>query len=115
MSLVEKVTLPANLDSWSAIPDHYNLGDDLTNGQVQCGFGNRVAIIWENADGESRQMTYRELDFLSSYFARSLQQLGLNREERVFLRPPNIPEFYVAALGVAKAKKRVAVNCENRS
>lgn len=103
MSLAEKVTLPANWDSWSGIPDYYNLGDDLTSGQVERGRGDRVAIIWENADGDTRQMTYRELDFLSSNFARSLQYLGLKREDRVFLRLPNIPEFYVAALGVAKA------------
>ena len=46
-------------------------------------------------------MTYSELD-AASRLASSLQRLGLKRGDRVFLRLPNIPEFYITALAVAK-------------
>lgn len=87
---------------WSFIREQYNLGVDLTTEQVRRGHGSRVALYWENADGDSRSVTYRELDELSTRFAAALQWRGVRREDRVFLRLPNIPEFYVAALGVAK-------------
>ncbi|HUQ69118.1 MAG TPA: AMP-binding protein [Planctomycetaceae bacterium] len=90
-------------DPWKPIPPRYNLGEHLTTGQVRRGLGSKPALLWENAEGAKRCVTYRELDTLSSHLARSLQRLGLQREDRVFLRLPNIPEFYIAALGVAKA------------
>jgi acetyl-CoA synthetase len=39
---------------------------------------------------------------LSNRFADSLCRLGVRRSDRVFLRLPNRPEFYIAALAVAK-------------
>ena len=42
------------------------------------------------------------MDAASSRLASSLARLGMNRGDRVFLRLPNIPEFYIAALAVAK-------------
>ncbi|MBS0205130.1 MAG: AMP-binding protein [Planctomycetes bacterium] len=87
---------------WSYIREQYNLGVDLTTEQVRRGEGNRVALHWENADGACRDLTYLELDELSTRFAAALSRRGVQREDRVFLRLPNIPEFYIAALGVAK-------------
>jgi acetyl-CoA synthetase len=95
-------TLWSAWDPWSVIPEKYNLGVELTHGQVARGRGGRVALHWENAVGATRTITYAELDELSTRLARSLQRLGVRRGDRVFLRLPNIPEFYVAALGVAK-------------
>ena len=34
--------------------------------------------------------------------ASSLAGLGVRRGDRVFLRLPNVPEFYIAALAIAK-------------
>jgi acyl-coenzyme A synthetase/AMP-(fatty) acid ligase len=89
-------------DPWSFIPAEYNLGVALTRGQVQQGHGARPALLWENAAGAARALTYRELDALSSRLASALSRLGVGRGDRVFLRLPNIPEFYVAALSIAK-------------
>jgi acetyl-CoA synthetase len=61
-----------------------------------------VAILWENAAHASRSLSYSELDAVSSRLASSLAVLGVKRGDRVFLRLPNIPEFYLAALAVAK-------------
>ncbi len=87
---------------WSVIPEQYNLGVALTAGQVQAGRGGRVALHWENAAGSCLSITYRELDAMSNCLASSLTRLGVKRGDRVFLRLPNVPEFYIAALAVAK-------------
>ncbi|MGE5193147.1 MAG: acyl-CoA synthetase [Deltaproteobacteria bacterium] len=89
-------------DPWAGIPQEYNLGAALTQGQVACGRGDVPALLWENAAGATRSFTFRQLDALSSRFASSLARLGVERGDRVFLRLPNLPEFYIAALGIAK-------------
>jgi acetyl-CoA synthetase len=89
-------------DPWSFIPAEYNLGTALTRGQVLQGHGDKPALLWENASGQSRCFTYRQLDALTDRFASALSRLGVERGDRVFLRLPNVPEFYIAALAVAK-------------
>src|SRR5437660_1219864 len=89
-------------DPWQRIPDSYNLGAALTHGQVAQGKGQKLALLWENASGRTRSFTYSQLDSLSNRLASSLDRLGVKHGERVFLRLPNVPEFYIAALAVAK-------------
>src|SRR5260370_26933481 len=86
---------------WSLIPPEVNLGEALTRTQVEAGRGGKVAILWENAAHASRSLSYSELDAVSSRLASSLAGLGVQRGHRVFLRLPNIPDFYLAALAVA--------------
>jgi len=80
----------------------YNLGAALTSGHVDAGRGDRVCLYWENSAGQRRQFTYAEMDELSNRCAAALAALGVTRGDRVLLRLPNLPEFYIAALGVAK-------------
>ena len=89
-------------DPWAAIPSRYNLGVALTHGNVVAGRADRVCLYWENSAGASRTFTYREMDALSNRFADALSRLGVERGDRVLLRMPNLPEFYIAALGIAK-------------
>jgi acetyl-CoA synthetase len=89
-------------DPWKFIPAHYNLGVDLTHGQVVRGYGDKPALLWENASGQTRSFTYAQFDALTNRLASSFQKLGIRRGDRVFLRLPNRPEFYIAALAVAK-------------
>src|SRR5712691_2305790 len=85
-------------DPWGGIPPQYNLGVALTAGQVIEGRGDKPALLWENAAGARSSLTYRELDALSNRLASSLERMGVRRGDRVFLRLPNVPEFYIAAL-----------------
>jgi acetyl-CoA synthetase len=89
-------------DPWKFIVPDYNLGVSLTHGQVERGRGDRLALLWENASGSVRSLTYRQLDTLTNRFASSLDRLGVRRGDCIFLRLPNLPEFYVAALAAAK-------------
>src|SRR5262249_59269891 len=78
------------------------LGGGRTGGQVEAGLGGKVALLWETAAHASRSLSYSELDAGSSRLASSLAGLGVQRGDRVFRRLPNIPEFYLTALAVAK-------------
>jgi acyl-coenzyme A synthetase/AMP-(fatty) acid ligase len=89
-------------DPWSCIPPCYNLGVALTHDQVLLGRGPKVALLCENAVGQARSFTYAQLDALSNRLASALGRLGVQRGDRVFLRLPNLPEFYIAALAAAK-------------
>src|SRR5262249_7073843 len=89
-------------DPWAGIPEEYNLGVALTRGQVAAGHGDVLALVWENAAGATRSYTYCQPDAVPSRFASALGRLGVKRGDRVFLRLCNLPEFYIAALGIAK-------------
>jgi acetyl-CoA synthetase len=91
-----------NRDPWAGIPPAYNLGVALTEGQVRRGLGTKTALLWENAAGRCKSFTYGQLDALTNRLASSLARLGVGHGDRVFLRLPNLPEFYVSALAVAK-------------
>src|SRR5206468_12467245 len=88
--------------AWQAIPTQYNLGVGLTQQQVRQGRGDKPALLWENATGQQAAYTYGQLDALTNRLAWSLRSLGVRTGDRVFLRLPIRPEFYVSALAVAK-------------
>ncbi|MET7303565.1 long-chain fatty acid--CoA ligase [Embleya sp. NPDC005575] len=52
---------------------------------------------------QGRPITYRELDDLSSRFARGLRANGLGRDDVLAICLPNVPEFVVAYFGALKA------------
>jgi acyl-coenzyme A synthetase/AMP-(fatty) acid ligase len=89
-------------DPWQPVPERYNLGHALTAGIVADGKGQHPALLWENSAGDQQAFTYAQLDTLTNRLASSLANLGIKRGDRVFLRLPNLPEFYIAALAVAK-------------
>lgn len=94
--------LAPDSDPWSLIPPRFNLGLALTRGNVLAGRGSRVCLDWESSSGRTRQITYDQLDAETNRLASALAKLGVQRGDRVLLRLPNLPEFYIAALAVAK-------------
>ena len=92
----------SNWDPWACIPHSYNAGLDLSTEQVVRGRGDRVALHWENAAGARCSLTYRELDERSTALACALRRMGVGAGDRVLLRLPNIPEFYIAAIAALK-------------
>src|SRR5262249_41464835 len=95
-------TLWRQWDPGNFIPADPTLGTALTQRQVARGLGDKPALLWENAAGRQLAITYRQLDALTNRFASALTRLGTRPGDRVFLRLPNLPEFYVAALAAAK-------------
>jgi len=99
---IDYLHLRQSWDPWKFIPKEYNLGVALTQAQVLQGKGDKVALLWENASGESTSLTYSQLAALTDRLASSLARLGVGAGDRIFLRLPNRPEFYIAALAAAK-------------
>lgn len=62
---------------------------------------NNEAVVFEGDDGRRRSLTFAELDRDVRHFAANLLQLGVQREDRVVLFAPVVPETVVAFLACA--------------
>ncbi len=79
-----------------------NIAYEAVGRHVAHGRGDRSALRWLGRGGESRDVTYAELDAASNRFANLLEALGIARGDRVFACCERIPELYIAALGALK-------------
>jgi len=64
--------------------------------------GEKVAIIWEGDNGETRNITYTELKDEVSRFANVLKKHGVQKGDRVTIYLPMIPEAAFAMLACAR-------------
>jgi acetyl-CoA synthetase len=80
-----------------------NIAYEAVDRHVAHGHGDKLAIRWLGRNGESRDVTYRELALLTDRFANVLTQLGVGRGARVFGLAGRILALYVAVLGTLKA------------
>lgn len=62
-------------------------------------FGGMAPVFGE----QHRRLTYRQLNSLADRFAAGLQQMGLQKGERVVLYMPNCPQYVIAYYGVLRA------------
>ena len=62
--------------------------------------GDRVALYWEGAEGDSTVHTFAELKDGAARFAKVLETHGVGPGDRVAVMLPRIPELMVAALGI---------------
>jgi long-chain acyl-CoA synthetase len=62
-------------------------------------FGAMAPVLGE----QHRRMSYRELNALVDRFAAGLQQLGLQKGDRVVLYMPNCPQYVIAYYGTLRA------------
>ncbi len=95
-------------DLWPALPmdrpefqypDYLNAAVELTDKNVERGFGDRVALI-----GNGRRRTYKELTDWSNKLANALvDNYGLKPGNRVLIRSGNNPALVAAWLAVTKA------------
>jgi acetyl-CoA synthetase len=61
-----------------------------------------LALRWLGKQGETRDLTYGDLQRLSNRFANLLRALGIGKGARVFALAGRVLELYVAALGTLK-------------
>ena len=69
---------------------------------------NRIACIWEGESGDTRTVTFGELDREANRVARGLTNLGLAAGDRVALCMPMVPEILAVLYGCFKAGLIVA-------
>src|SRR5437870_10620560 len=65
-------------------------------------FGDKTAIIWEGEPGDSRTLTYGELDRQVSRLAGALRRLGVRQGDRIGIFMPMCAEVAIAILAAAK-------------
>jgi acetyl-CoA synthetase len=71
---------------------------NLLDRHVAGGAGNRLALVWEGEDGQSRFFTYRMLAAEVNRCASMLKELGVGKGDAVAIFTPNLSESVVAVL-----------------
>lgn len=80
-----------------------NISYNCVDFHVKEGRGNRAAIIWESGEGgQTRVLTYNQLLFEVTRFAKALRALGVKRGDRVTIYMPMIPEAAIAMLATTR-------------
>ena len=79
-----------------------NMSANCLDRHVAAGHGDRVAYFWEGEPGDTREITYADLLDEVSRFANVLKGLGLERDDRIAIYLPMIPELPVAMLACTR-------------
>ncbi len=79
-----------------------NLTANCLDRHVDAGHGDRIAFFWEGEPGDTREISYAGLLDEVCRFANVLKGLGLERDDRVAVYMPMIPELPVAMLACAR-------------
>src|SRR5579862_3779399 len=69
---------------------------------VQSGLHNKVAIYWEDENGNTRTYTYLQLYVLVNQYAGALKRLGVKKGDIVVIYLPMIPEAVAMMLALAR-------------
>ncbi|MFD5825318.1 acetate--CoA ligase [Lentzea sp. NPDC060358] len=79
-----------------------NVAYNCVDRHVESGHGEQVAIHWEGEPGDSRAITYADLQREVSKAANALTSLGIGAEDRVAIYMPMVPEAIFAMLACAR-------------
>jgi acetyl-CoA synthetase len=79
-----------------------NVAYNCVDRHVEAGHGEQVAIHWEGEPGDSRTITYADLQREVNKAANALVELGVGEGDRVAIQLPMIPEAVFAMLACAR-------------
>jgi acetyl-CoA synthetase len=79
-----------------------NVAYNCVDRHVEAGRGDKVAFHWEGEPGDTRTITYADLQAEVGRFAAVLRSLGVAKGDRVAIYMPMIPELPVAMLACAR-------------
>ena len=79
-----------------------NLAYNCVDRHVAAGLGEKVAYHWIGEPGDSRRITYADLQDEVSRAANALLELGVETGDRVAIYMPMIPELPIAMLACAR-------------
>ena len=79
-----------------------NVAYNCVDRHVERGIGAKVAYYWEGEPGDTRALTYADLQREVNKCANALTALGVQKGDRVGIYMPMIPELPIAMLACAK-------------
>ncbi|GEL18242.1 acetate--CoA ligase [Pseudonocardia asaccharolytica] len=79
-----------------------NVAYNCVDRHVESGHGEQVAFYWEGEPGDTRVITYAQLQREVCKTANALVELGVKTGDRVAIQLPMIPEAVVAMLACAR-------------
>jgi acetyl-CoA synthetase len=79
-----------------------NVAYNCVDRHVAAGRGSKVAYHWEGEPGDSRTITYAELQTEVNKAANALIELGVRKGDRVAIYLPMIPELPISMLACAR-------------
>ena len=79
-----------------------NVSENCLDRHLEAGRSDKMALIWEGENGNSRSYTYRDLHAEVCKLANSLKSLGVKKGDRVAIYLPMIPEAAIAMLACAR-------------
>ena len=82
------------------IPEFYNIGVDICDKWAD--EPDRLALIYDDAEGKTRNYTFRDFKALSNRLANGLAALGIGRGDRVGILLPQRPETAIAHIAIYK-------------
>jgi len=85
------------------VPKEINIGQLCSSIHLGTEFENKLAMIVENDELGTDQISFKELAKKTDQFAQCLINLGLQREDRVLIRLPNSLDYPISFLGAMKA------------
>ena len=90
------------------LPETFNFGTDVVDRYADDV--DRLALIWCNAAGQERRLTFAEIKKLSDRFALALATRGIRKGDRVVVMLPRLPEWQIVMVACLKLGT-VAVPC----
>ena len=85
------------------VPEEINIGQLCSSIHLGTEFENKLAMIVENDELGTDQISFKELTIKTDQFAQCLINLGLQSEDRVLIRLPNSLDYPISFLGAMKA------------
>jgi acetyl-CoA synthetase len=82
-------------------PERYNLTSEIEKHAV--ANPNKLALKWENEQGETREITYGDLIRHANQIGNALLNQGLEKGDKVLVMVPRLIEAYEVYLGTLKA------------
>ena len=79
-----------------------NVAYNCVDRHVEAGYGEQVAFHWEGEPGDTRTITYADLQREVCRTANALTELGVGKGDRVAIQLPMIPEAAFAMLACAR-------------
>ncbi len=79
-----------------------NIAYNCVDRHVERGLGDKVAYHWIGEPGDTRTLTYADLQRETSRAANALLELGVRKGDRVAIYLPMIPELAIAMLACAR-------------